>query len=55
MLLFPLADLLETLVTPNSHNLWPFQLLLDFILSIPAILGAFMGKAFKNGGWREWF
>jgi hypothetical protein len=55
MLLFPIADMLETLVAPTSHNLWPFQVFFDVILSTPAILGAFLGRVVRTEGWREWF
>jgi hypothetical protein len=48
MALFPIADMLEMFVAPTSHNLWPIQLILDAVLSTPAILGAFIGSRIKN-------
>jgi len=48
MALFPVADILEMLVAPTSHNLWPIQFILDAVLSTPAIFGAFIGSRIKN-------
>lgn len=44
IILFPLALCLEIILSPTSHNLWPFELFLYAFLGLPAVIGAFIGN-----------
>lgn len=46
--LFPLAAVAEVLVDPTSHNLFPIECMLYVVLSIPATIGAFLGRWFRR-------
>ncbi len=40
MILFPLATICEMIFETNSHNLFPIEIMIYAIFTIPAILGA---------------
>ncbi|WP_162126109.1 hypothetical protein [Flavobacterium phycosphaerae] len=44
VLLFPIASFYEMTVYRGSHNLIPFELIIHFLMALPAIAGAFLGK-----------
>jgi len=51
MALFPIMAILEMIVDPTSHNLFPFEFIYYAILSLPAIAGAYISQGiFKNRG-----
>jgi hypothetical protein len=43
-LIFPLTVLYEASIYRGSHNLLPFELVIYFIFSLPAIFGVYVGK-----------
>lgn len=45
---FPLAGLAEMVVDPSSHNLWPFEFLVYFILSAVPITGGYLGSLLRH-------
>ena len=45
---FPIASVLEMILYPTSHNLWPIEFLMYCVLSIPPVLGAFIGSRLKK-------
>lgn len=50
MSLFPIMTILEMIVDPTSHNLFPIEFIYYGILSVPAITGAFISqRIFKKG------
>jgi len=54
VLAFPIITLIEVILWPSSHNLWPFELVIDLILTLPGILGAWMGKVVAAvAGWER--
>ena len=48
VILFPLAAISEMILYPTTHNLWPLELLVYGILSIPPIIGALLGSKLKK-------
>lgn len=44
VLVFPTVAIYEMLIDSSSHNLWPFEFIIYFAFSIPAIIGACIGK-----------
>ncbi|PKL81363.1 MAG: hypothetical protein CVV24_15625, partial [Ignavibacteriae bacterium HGW-Ignavibacteriae-3] len=44
---FPIASLFEMIISPTSHNLWPIEFVIYCIFTIPATLGAYVGKTAK--------
>jgi hypothetical protein len=48
IVIFPIAAVAELILYPRSHNLWPIELLLYALLSIPSIVGAWVGAKFKR-------
>ena len=42
--LLPAAAVCEMVVDPTSHNLWPLEFAFYAVLSIPGILGAYIGR-----------
>lgn len=48
IILFPIAAILEMIVQPTSHNLWPFEFLLYAGLSVPAMIGALITANLKK-------
>ncbi len=40
MLFFPIYVVVEILADPTSHGLWPFEIVMYAVLTIPALLGA---------------
>lgn len=50
ILIFPSVAIYEVLRAPSSHNLWPFEFVIYIAFSIPAILGACVGK--KIAEWK---
>lgn len=44
ILVFPSVAIYEMVRDPTSHNLWPFEFVIYFAFSIPAIVGACVGK-----------
>jgi hypothetical protein len=41
---FPLTSIYEASVYRGSHNLIPFEFILHFVFSLPAVAGAYAGK-----------
>jgi hypothetical protein len=48
IMLFPLAAVCEMVLYPTTHTLWPVEMLLYGLLSIPPIIGAFLGSKLKS-------
>ncbi|RZJ31629.1 MAG: hypothetical protein EOO48_01545 [Flavobacterium sp.] len=48
ILIFPLVSFYEATVYRGSHNLIPFELVMYFLYSLPAIVGAYLGKIIAN-------
>jgi hypothetical protein len=48
VILFPIASISEMVLYPTTHNLWPLELLIYGIMSIPPIIGAFLGSKLRN-------
>jgi hypothetical protein len=48
VILFPIASISEMVLYPATHNLWPLELLIYGIMSIPPIIGAFLGSKLRN-------
>jgi hypothetical protein len=48
IMLFPVAAVCEMVLYPKTHNLWPVEMLLYGILSIPPIIGALLGSRLKS-------
>jgi len=48
VILFPIAAISEMILYPTTHNLWPLELLVYGILSIPPIIGALLGSKLKK-------
>lgn len=48
VILFPIAAISEMILYPTTHNLWPLELLVYGILSIPPIIGALLGAKLKK-------
>jgi hypothetical protein len=44
MAAFPLLAIAEISVSPTSHNLWPFEFVIYGLVSLIAVLGAFIGR-----------
>jgi hypothetical protein len=42
--LFPLVAIAEIFSSPTSHNLWPFEFVMYGLVSLSAVLGAFIGR-----------
>ena len=49
---FPLMALAEMIVAPASHNMWPLEILIYGVLTVPAIVGAFAGRFARSLFWR---
>lgn len=43
----PFNFLLDAIPNPQSHNLWPFELLIFAVLNIPTIIAAWLGRRFS--------
>lgn len=43
MAVFPITAVIEMLLNPNSHNLFPIEFLLYIITAIPPFVGAYLG------------
>jgi uncharacterized membrane protein YphA (DoxX/SURF4 family) len=43
----PLASFYEASVYKGSHNLIPFELIIYFLFSVPAITGVYIGRYFS--------
>ena len=48
MSLFPILAIIEMVVDPYSHNLWPFEFLMYGVLTVPGILGAITGAFIRK-------
>jgi hypothetical protein len=48
IMLFPIAAICEMVLYPTTHTLWPVEFLMYGILSIPPMIGAFLGSKLKN-------
>jgi hypothetical protein len=48
MALFPLSAIAEMFVDGTSHNLWPLEFIIYGVLSIPAMIGAMLGRLVRN-------
>ena len=44
----PLLAVAEIIVAPRSHNLWPFEFLIYIILSLPAVVGAYLAYGIRG-------
>ena len=44
MLMLPIAAVLEMIVSPTSHNLWPIEFAIYGLLAQPACIGAYVGS-----------
>jgi hypothetical protein len=49
VMLFPAAAICEMVLYPTTHNLWPVELLVYGMLSIPSMLGALVGSKLRDG------
>jgi len=45
--LLPCAALAEMVASPTSHSMWPFEFAIYGLLSLIAVLGAFVGRLVK--------
>ena len=48
MALFPIAAICEMIVEPSSHNMFPFEFIIYGLITIPAIIGAYLAEGFKK-------
>ena len=48
MALFPLSAIAEMFADGTSHNLWPLEFVMYGVLSVPAIVGACVGRAARG-------
>ena len=48
MTLFPFLAIIEMLYNPYSHNLWPIEFIGYGLMTLPGIIGAYIGGAFRN-------
>jgi len=48
LLIFPLVSFYEATIYRGSHNLIPFELVIYFLFSLPAIAGVYIGKYISN-------
>lgn len=48
MALFPILSLIEMVVDSSSHNLLPFELFLYMFMTVPGIIGAYIGSFLKR-------
>ena len=48
ILVFPISSACEMILYPTTHNLWPLEFLVSASLSIPSLIGAFLGSKFKS-------
>ena len=46
--LFPIFSIVEMLMDPYSHNLWPFEFIIYGFMIIPGILGAYAGAFIRR-------
>lgn len=46
MLVFPVVALIDMMIWPTSHSLWPFEFILYGLFCIPGFVGAFIGSRF---------
>lgn len=44
IIVFLLVAIYEIMTQPSSHSLWPIEFIVYFVFSIPAIIGACIGK-----------
>lgn len=44
ILIFPIVSFYEATIYRGSHNLIPFELIIYFLFSLPAIAGVYLGK-----------
>jgi hypothetical protein len=56
-LVFPITSIIEATIYKGSHNLIPFEFVMHFIMALPTILaayiGRFAGKKIRNGEYRD--
>ncbi len=45
---FPITIIMEMIIQPTSHNLWPFEFLFYWILNLPALFGSFTGSYIRK-------
>jgi len=48
MALFPIWILAEVIIDPTSHNLFPFEIILYSLYTIPAIIGAYISLGIQK-------
>ncbi len=44
MSVFPVVAVIDMMVWPTSHNLWPFEFIIYGLFCIPGLVGAFIGS-----------
>ncbi len=44
ILIFPLVSIYEASIYRGSHNLIPFEFVIHFLFSLPAVAGAYLGR-----------
>ena len=44
----PLIAVAEMIVAPRSHNLWPIEVFIYILLSLPAIVGAYLAYGIRG-------
>ncbi|MEJ7830066.1 MAG: hypothetical protein WKF91_17790 [Segetibacter sp.] len=44
ILIFPIVSFYEATIYRGSHNLIPFELVIHFLFSLPAVAGVYLGK-----------
>jgi intracellular septation protein A len=47
VVVFPVAAILEMMVAPQSHSVWPIEFVVYGVLGLPSIIGAFVGRVIK--------
>lgn len=44
MAVFPVVAVIDMMIWPTSHNLWPFEFIIYGLFCIPGLVGAFIGS-----------
>lgn len=48
MILFPFAAIIEVIIDHSSHNMFPFELIIYALMTIPAIAGAYSAQLIQR-------
>lgn len=57
IIIFPINAIIEMIILPKSHNLWPIEFAIYLFMALPAVIGAYFGKIIrekKRGGVKPW-